>query len=98
MIFHFILEIVVKQNGIFKFEPSAVTELRFTSKGDIYSVIITFPLAVLQIFSIRQKFSYISLIYKKSPFFMELILPKNISKAPKRMENVNIDGNKKVRQ
>ena len=29
---------------------------------------------------------------------MELILPKNIIKAPKKMENVNIDGNKKVRQ
>ena len=80
------------------FQSSAVTELRFTSKGDIYSVIISFPLAVLQIFSIRQKFSYISLIYKKSPFIMELILPKNINKASKKMENVNIDGNKKVRQ
>ena len=80
------------------FESSAATELRFTSKGDIYSVIKTFPLAVLEIFSIRQKFIYISFIYKKSPFIMELILPKNINKAPKRMENVNIDGNKKVRQ
>ena len=80
------------------FESSAVTELRFTSKEDIYYVIISFSLAVLEIFSIRQKFSYISLIYKKSPFIMELILPKNINKAPKKMENVNIDGNKKVRQ
>ena len=76
------------------FESSAVTELRFTSKEDIYYVIISFSLAVLEIFSIRQKFSYISLIYKKSPFIMELILPKNINKAPKKMENVNNDGNK----
>ena len=29
---------------------------------------------------------------------MELILPKNINKAPKKMGNVNNDGNKKVRQ
>ena len=75
------------------FESSAVTELRFTSKGDICSVIISFPLAVLEIFSIRQKFCYISLIYKKSLFIVELILP-NINKAPKKMENVNNDGNK----
>ena len=66
------------------FESSAVTELRFT----------LFTLAVLEIFSIRQKFSYISLIYKKSPSIMELILPKNINKAPKKMENGNNDGNK----
>ena len=76
------------------FKSSAVTELRFTSKGDICSVIISFPLAFLEIFSIRQKFSYISLIYKKSLFITELILPKNINKASKKMENVNNDGNK----
>ena len=76
------------------FESSAVTGLRYTSKGDICSVTITFPLAVVEIFSIRQKFSYISLIYKKSPFIMELILSKNIDKALKKMENVNNDGNK----
>ena len=76
------------------FESSAVTELRFTSKGDICSVIISFSLAVVEIFSIRQKLSYISLIYKKSHYIMELILPKNIDKAPKEMENVNNDGNK----
>ena len=76
------------------FESSAVTELRFTSKGDICSVIISLRLAILEIFSIGQKFSYISLIYKKSPFIMELVLTKNISKAPKKMENVTNDGNK----
>ena len=76
------------------FESSAVTELRFTSKGDICSVIINFPLEFLEIFPIRQKFCYISSIYKKSPFIVELILPKNIIKAPKKMENVNKDGNK----
>ena len=67
------------------FESSAVTELRFTPEGDICSVIISFPSAVVEIFSIGQKSSYISLIYKKSPFIMELILPKNINKAPKKM-------------
>ena len=76
------------------FESSAVTELRFTSKGDICSVIISLPLVVVEIFSIRQKFSYMSLIYKKSPFIMELIHPTNINKEPKKMENVNNDGNK----
>ena len=76
------------------FKSSAVTELRFTSKGDICSVIIGFPLAVLEIFSIRQKFCYVSVIYNKSPFIVGLILPKNINKAPKKMENVNNDGNK----
>ena len=29
---------------------------------------------------------------------MDLILPKNINKAPKKMENLNNDGNKSVRQ
>ena len=29
---------------------------------------------------------------------MELVLIKNISKAPKKIENVNDDGNKEVRQ
>ena len=76
------------------FESSAVTELRFTSKGDICSVIISFTLAVLEIFSIGQKFSYISLIYKQFPFIVKLILLKNINKAPKKMEIVNNDGNK----
>ena len=76
------------------FESSAVTELRFTSKGDICSVIISFRLAALEIFSIRQKFSYTSLIYKKSPFTIELVLRKNVNKAPKKMENVKYDGNK----
>ena len=70
------------------------SELRFTSKGDICSAMISFLLAVLEIFSIRQKLSYISLIYKKSPFIMELVLTKNINKAPKKMENVKNDGNK----
>ena len=80
------------------FESSAVTELRFTSKGGICSVILSFPLTVFEIFSIRQKLSYISLIYKESPIIMKLILPKNINQAPKKMGNVNNDGNKKVRQ
>ena len=70
------------------------SELRFTSKGDICFTMISFLLAVLEIFSIRQKLSYISLIYKKSPFIMELVLTKNINKAPKKMENVKNDGNK----
>ena len=76
------------------FEPSAATELRFISQRDICSVIISFSVVVLEIYSIRQKVSYISLICKKSPFIMELILTKNINKVPKKMENVNIDGKK----
>ena len=76
------------------FKASAVTELRFLSKGDVWSVIISFFLAVLGIYSIRQKFSYISLVYRKYPFIMELMLMKNINKTPKKIENVNDDGNK----
>ena len=72
-------------------KASAATELRFFSKGDIWSVIINFFLAVLGIYSIRQKFSYISLVYRKYPFIIELILMKNINKTPKKVENVNDD-------
>ena len=80
------------------FKASAVIELRFFSKGDVWSVIVSFFLAVLGIYSIRYKFSYISLVYRKYPFVMELVLIKNISKTPKKIENVNDDGNKEVRQ
>ena len=76
------------------FKASAVIELRLLSEGDVWSVIISFFLAVLGIYSIRQKFSYISLVYRKYPFIKELILMKNINKTPKKIENVNDDGNK----
>ena len=76
------------------FKAAAVIELRLFSKGDAWSVIISFFLAGLGIYSIRQKFSYISLVYRKFPFSMELILMKNINKTTKKIENVNIDGNK----
>ena len=75
------------------FEASAVIKLRFLSIGDVWSV-ISFFLAVLGIYFIRQKFSYVSLIYKKSPFVMKLILMMNINKIPEKIENVNDDGNK----
>ena len=52
IIFHFILEMFVKQNGISMFEFSACSELKFISQGDICSVIISFSLAVLEIYSI----------------------------------------------
>ena len=55
---------------------------------------MSFFSAVLGIYSIRQKFSYISLVYKKYPFIMELILMKNINKTAKKIENLNDDGNK----
>ena len=76
------------------FKASAVIEIRCFSKEDVWSVIISFLLPVLGIYSIRQKFSYISLVYRKYPFIMELILMKNINKTPKKIENVNDDGNK----
>ena len=84
MTFNFILRV---------FEASAVIKLRFLSIGDVWSV-ISFFLAVLGIYFIRQKFSYVSLIYKKSPFVMKLILMMNINKIPEKIENVNDDGNK----
>ena len=76
------------------FKTSAVIELRFLSNGDVWSVIISFFLAILGIYSIRQIFSYISLVYRKYPFIMELMLKKNINKTPKKIENVNDDRNK----
>ena len=66
-------------------KASAVIELKFFSKNDVWSGIISFFLAVLGIYSIWQKFSYISLIYRKYPFIMELILMKNINKTPKKI-------------
>ena len=82
-----------KYNTSSTFKVSGDIELRFFSKGDVWSVIISFFLTVLGIYSIRQKFSYISLVYRKYPFMMELILTKNINKTPKKIENVNDDGN-----
>ena len=75
------------------FKTSAVIEMRFFSKGDVWSVIKNFFLAALGIYSIIQKFSYISLIYRKHPFIMELILNNNINKTLKKIKNVNDDGN-----
>ena len=76
------------------FKASAVIELRFLSKGDVWSVIKNFFLSVLGIYFIREKFTYISLVYRKYPLIMELILMKNINETPKKTENVNDDGNK----
>ena len=76
------------------FKASAITKLRFFSKGDAWSVMISFYLELLGIYSIQQKFSFISLVYRKYPFIMELTLMKNINKTPKKIENVNDDGNK----
>ena len=77
------------------FEASAVIKLKISFERrclDCYNKF--FFLAVLGIYFIRQKFSYISLIYKKIPFTRELILMKNINKPPKKIENVKDDGNK----
>ena len=76
------------------FKASTVIKLRFFSKGDVWSFVINLFLAVLGTYSIRQKFSYISLAYRKYPFIIELMLMKNINKTPKKIENVN-DGGKK---
>ena len=67
------------------FKASAVIELIFFSRGDVWFVIISFFLAVLVIYSIRQKFSHISLVYRTYPFTMELIRMKNINKTPKQI-------------
>ena len=76
------------------FKASVFIELRLFFKWDVWSVIISFFLEVLTIYSIRQRFSYISLVYRKYPFIMELILMKNINKTPKQIKNVNDNGNK----
>ena len=83
MIFYFRLSLNKMVSSMFK--ASAVIELRFISKRHVWSVITYFFWAVLGIYSIRQKFSYIRLIYWKYPFIMELIIPmKNINKTPKK--------------
>ena len=76
------------------FKASAVIKLRLFSKADVWSVAKSFFLAVFEIYSGWQKSRYISLVYRKYPFIMELILMRNINKAPKKIENVNDDGNK----
>ena len=76
------------------FKASAVIKLRLLSKGDVWSVVISFFLAVVGTFSILQKFGCISLAYRIYPFTMELIFVKNINKTPKKIENVNDDRNK----
>ena len=76
------------------FKASAVMKLRFFSKGNVWFVTISFFLAVLGTYSIRQKFSYINLVSREYPFIMELRHMNSINKTPKIIENVNDDGNK----
>ena len=76
------------------FKASAVIGLGSFSEEDVWSVIISFFLVVLGMYSIRQKFTNLSLVYRKYPFIIELMLIKNINKTPKKIENVNNDENK----
>ena len=76
------------------FKASAVIGLGSFSEEDVWSVIISFFLVVLGMYSIRQKFTNVSLVYRKYPFIIELMLIKNINKTPKKIENVNNDENK----
>ena len=76
------------------FKASAVIGLGSFSEEDVWSVIISFFLVVLGMYSIRQKFTNVSLVYRKYPLIIELMLIKNINKTPKKIENVNNDENK----
>ena len=76
------------------FKASAVIGLGSFSEEDVWSVIISFFLVVLGMYSIRQKFTNVSLVYRKYPFIIELMLIKNINKTPKKIENVSNDENK----
>ena len=76
------------------FKASAVIGLGSFSEEDVWSVIISFFLVVLGMYSIRQEFTNVSLVYRKYPFIIELMLIKNINKTPKKIENVNNDENK----
>ena len=76
------------------FKASAVIGLGSFSEEDVWSVIISFFLVVLGMYSIRQKFTNVSLVYRKYPFIIELMLIKNINKTPKKIENVNNDESK----
>ena len=76
------------------FKASAVIGLGSFSEEDVWSVIISFFLVVLGMYSIRQKLTNVSLVYRKYPFIIELMLIKNINKTLKKIENVNNDENK----
>ena len=80
------------------FKASAVIGLGSFSEGDVWSVIISFFLVVLGMYSIRQKFTNVSLVYRKYPFIIALVLIKNTNKTPKKIKNVNNDENKYGRQ
>ena len=71
------------------FKASAAIELKIFSTGDVWSVVISFFLALRGTFFMRQKFGYISLVHRIYTFIM-----KNINKTLKKNENVNDDGNK----
>ena len=61
------------------FEASAVTKWIFYIK----------EMSVLEVYSIRQMLNF-----QKTLFHHGIILMKNINKTPKKIENVNDDGNK----
>ena len=89
MISHFTLEITVKENGIFAVWGLSCYRINIFSKRDVWSVIMSFFSAVLEIYSIRQKLNF-----QKTLFHHGIILMKNINKTPKKIENVNDDGKK----
>ena len=79
------------------FKASVVTELRFFSKGDVWSVIINFFLAVLGIYSIPHKFSYINKFSLQKTPFHHGTYTMNINKTPKKIEDVKDDGSETVK-
>ena len=74
------------------FEASAVFELGYSSKGDVWSV-TSFLSSLWNIFHPIEMWSH-KFNLQESPFIMELILMKNINKTPMKINNVNDDGNK----
>ena len=87
MISHFILEIAVKQNAVFAVWGFSCYQMNIFYKRDVWSVIMSFFQRFLKF--IRQKLNF-----QKTLFHHGIILMKNINKTPKKIENVNDDGNK----
>ena len=87
MISHFILEIAVKQNAVFAVWGFSCYQMNIFYKRDVWSVIMSFFQRFLKY--IRQKLNF-----QKTLFHHGIILMKNINKTPKKIENVNDDGNK----
>ena len=86
MKFSFILEIAVKQNDIFDVWGFICYRIKIFFSRCLVCYNKLLFLAVLGMYSIRQKFSFIILIYKKSPFIMDMCSWRISIKHPRKLK------------